>query len=196
MLLVGKHVGVIRQVGTARIDEIDARQGVLARDFLSAQVLFHRHREIGAALDRGVVADDHAFASRDPPDAGDHSRTGNRIAVHAVSGKLRQLEERTSRIEQRPHALARQQLAARDVSRPRSVAAALLDGADAFPQIRDERRHRVAIVRKRRIARGKLRFDDRHRFVRRRSASQAAAGRGCPGINVYGCTHCGSSRMR
>jgi hypothetical protein len=31
----------------------------IAGDFLRAQVFLHRHREVGAALDRGVVGDDH-----------------------------------------------------------------------------------------------------------------------------------------
>ena len=45
-----------------RIDQIDAGQPVLARDLLRAQMLLHRDRIVGAALDRGVVADDDAFA--------------------------------------------------------------------------------------------------------------------------------------
>ena len=71
MLAVGKHLGLVRQVGAAGIDQIDARQPVLARDLLRAQMLLHRHRIIGAALDRRIVADDHAFAALDAPDAGD-----------------------------------------------------------------------------------------------------------------------------
>ena len=64
MLAVGKHLGLMRQVGAAGIDQIDAGQPVLARDLLRAQMLLHRHRIIGAAFDGGIVADDDAFAAR------------------------------------------------------------------------------------------------------------------------------------
>ena len=64
VLAVGEHLGVLRQVGAAGVDEIDARQPVLARDLLRAQVLLDGHRVIRAALDGGVVADDHALAAR------------------------------------------------------------------------------------------------------------------------------------
>src|SRR3546814_5401036 len=43
----------------AGVDRVHAGQVVLARDLLRAQVLLHRHREVGAALDRGVVGDHH-----------------------------------------------------------------------------------------------------------------------------------------
>ena len=45
MLAVGEHLGLMRQVGAAGIDEIDARQRVLRRDLLRAQMLLHRHRD-------------------------------------------------------------------------------------------------------------------------------------------------------
>ena len=85
---------------------------------------------------------------------------GDVVVVHAVRGELRQLEERAARIEQRAHALARQQLAARDVLRARGFAAALLDRRDLCAQVGDERRHRVAVLHERRVARVELRFDD------------------------------------
>ena len=65
MLAVGKHFGLMRQIGAAGIDQIDAGQTVLRRDFLRAQVLLHRHRIIGAALDRRIVGDDHRLAAVD-----------------------------------------------------------------------------------------------------------------------------------
>jgi hypothetical protein len=52
MIAIGKHLGLVRQVGTAGIDQVDARQPVLSRDLLHAKVLLHRHRIVGAALDR------------------------------------------------------------------------------------------------------------------------------------------------
>ncbi len=116
MLAVGKHLGLVRQVGAAGVDQIDARQPVLARDLLRAQVLLHRHRVIGAALDGRVVADDHAFAALDPADAGDQAGAVDGVVVHAVGGERRQLQERRAGIDQAHHAVARQQLAARHMA--------------------------------------------------------------------------------
>ena len=184
VLLVGKHIGMRRQIGAAGVDEIDARQSVLPRDLLGTNVLFHGHRKVRAALHRRVVADDHAFAARDAPDAGDQPRAGDVVVVHAIGGELRQLEERTARIDQRAHALARQQLAASNVSRPGRFAAAELDFGDPLAHVRDERRHRVAIARERRIARIHFRFERRHRGsglrgnVKLRAISRATAPRG------------------
>ena len=113
VVAVREDVGLVRQVRAARIDEIDARQPVLARDLLRAQVLLHRHRVVGAALDRRVVADDHAFAAGHAADAGDDAGRRDVVVVHAERGELRELEERAARVEQRADALARQQLAAR-----------------------------------------------------------------------------------
>ena len=115
MLAIGKHVVLVGQVGAARIDQVDARQAVLRRDLLRAQVLLDRERKIGAALDGGVVGDDHALAPRDAADAGDDARARRLVAVHAVRRELPDLEKRRAGVEQRAHALARQELAARDV---------------------------------------------------------------------------------
>ena len=53
----------------------------------------------------------------------------NLVVVHAVGGERRQLEERRAGIDQRGDALARQQLAAREVALARGLAAALRDFA-------------------------------------------------------------------
>src|SRR5215470_7981789 len=49
---VREDVVLLGQERAARIDEVDARQPVLDRDLLAAQVLLHRHRVVGAALHR------------------------------------------------------------------------------------------------------------------------------------------------
>ena len=116
MFAVGKDLGLMRQVGAAGIDEIDAGQRVLQRDFLRAQMLLHRHRVIGAALDRRIVGDDHRLAAVDAPDAGDHARAVNVAFVHAVGGERADFEKRRAGIDQPGDALARQQLAARDMA--------------------------------------------------------------------------------
>ena len=188
VIAVGEHVDLVRQVGAARVDEIDARQAVLARDLLRPHVLLHGERIVGAALDRRVVADDDALATGDAPDAGDDARRRDVVAVHAVRRELRELEERRSRIDQRADALARQELAARDVLGAGARAAAFLDLGDLRAQVGDERRHRVAVVREHRVARVELRFDDGHGLRRQ--------GSGCPGIIAYGCAQRGSDCIR
>src|SRR3546814_3143478 len=65
MVTIGKDLGLMRQVGTARIDAVDARQPVELGDLLRAEVLLDRHRIIGAALHRGIVAHDHHLAAGD-----------------------------------------------------------------------------------------------------------------------------------
>ena len=66
VVAVGEHLVLGGQEGAAGVDEVDARQPVLQRDLLGAQVLLDRHRVVRAALDGGVVGDDHALAARRP----------------------------------------------------------------------------------------------------------------------------------
>jgi hypothetical protein len=125
VLLVREHLVLQRQERAAGIDEVDAGQAVFERDFLRAQMLLHRHREIRAALDGRVVGDDEDFAAMHAADAGDDAGAGRGIVVHAVRGERRQFEERRTRIEQGADAFARQQLAAFGVLRAGFFAAAL-----------------------------------------------------------------------
>ena len=148
MLAVGEHLGLMRQVGAAAIDQVDAGQPVLARDLLRAQVLLHRHRVIGAALDGAVVAHDHAFAALDAADAGDQSGAVDRVVVHAVGGERRQFEERRAGIEQLHDALARQQLAARTRdARGRAAGPPSAASARRFASSSDSARIRAALAR-------------------------------------------------
>ena len=142
MLAVGKHLGLVRQIGAAGIDQIDARQPVLARDLLGAQMLLHRHRIVGAALDGGIVADDDAFAAGDAADAGDESGAVNVVVIHAVGGERREFEERRAGVDQRHHAVARQKLAAREMALARARRAAFGRRGAAALQFGDQRRHR------------------------------------------------------
>ena len=116
MLAVGKDLGVIGQIGTAAVDQIDAGQPVGLGDLLGAQMLLHRHRIIGAALDGRIVADDHAFAARDPADAGDDARAGDVTVIKLMGSERRQLQEGRAGVDQLADALARQELAARDMT--------------------------------------------------------------------------------
>ena len=147
MPLVGKDLVLQRQEGAAGIDHVDAGKIVLPRDVLRPQMLLHGHRIIGAALDGGIVGDDHAFAARDAPDAGDDARRMHVAAIEAVGRQRRQLQERGPGIDQQIDALPRQHLAARCVAVARDLAAATGDLAELFTQIRDERAHGFSIAR-------------------------------------------------
>jgi hypothetical protein len=64
---VREHVGLHGQERAARVDQVGARQAVLERDLLRAQVLLDRQRKVGAALDGRVVRDDQRLAAGDRP---------------------------------------------------------------------------------------------------------------------------------
>ena len=112
VLTVGEDRVLQRQERAARIDQVEARQVVVQRDFLRAQVLLDRHRVVGAALDGRVVGDDHALAAADPAHPGDDARGGRVTVVEPVRRERRKLKERRAGIEQRAHAVAGEQLAA------------------------------------------------------------------------------------
>ncbi len=143
--LVREDLVLQRQERAAGIDQVDAGQMVLARDLLRAQVLLHRHGIVGAALDGGVVGDDDAFAAADAADAGDDAGGMHVAAVEPVGGERRELEERRAGIEQQVDALARQKFAARDVPRPRLLAAALDRGIELVAQVGDQALHRRGV---------------------------------------------------
>src|SRR4029077_9717128 len=100
-----------RQERPAAFHEVDARQTVVARDLLGAQVLLHRDGVIGAALHRRVIRHHHALAPGDPSYSGNDPGAGDIAAVHTVGGELRELEKRAAGIEQHPDALASGELA-------------------------------------------------------------------------------------
>ena len=147
VVAVGKNLVLQRQERAAGIDQIDAGQMVLARDLLRAQMLLHRHRIVGAALDGGVVGDDHALAPADAADAGDDARRRHVAAIHAVRGERRQLEKRRAGIEQQVDALARQQLAARQCAALRAPRCRPATAVELCAQVLDQRLHRVAALR-------------------------------------------------
>ena len=124
MLAVGEDLVLAGQERAAGVDEVDAGQAVLQRDLLGAQVLLDRHRVVGAALDGGVVGDDHALAPGHAADAGDDPGAGRLVVIEAVGGQRRALQERRAGVEQAVHPLAGQQLAAADVALAGALAAA------------------------------------------------------------------------
>ena len=115
MVAVGKDFVLIGQIGAAAIDQIDAGQLAFLGDFLRAQVLFHRHRVIGAALDRRVIGNDHHVEPVDATDPGDDAGAGRRIVIHAIGRRRADFQKRAARIKKVRNPLTRRHLAARGV---------------------------------------------------------------------------------
>ena len=144
--LVRKDLVLHRQEGAAGIHHVDARKIVLPRDVLRAQMLLHRQRIVGAALDGGVIGDDDAFPPRDAADAGDDARRMHVAAIEAVGGQRRQFEECGAGIDQEVDAVARQHLAARGVPLARGLAAAAGDLLELVAQFADKAAHDVGVA--------------------------------------------------
>ncbi len=87
MLAIGEHLGLQGQEGAAGVDEVDARQAVVAGNFLRPEVLLDGEGEVGAALHGGVVGDDHHLGAVYGADAGDDTGAGGSAVVHVVSGQ-------------------------------------------------------------------------------------------------------------
>jgi hypothetical protein len=136
MVAIGEDLGLVRQVGAARIDQIDTRQPVGPGDLLRAEMLLDRHRIVSAALHRRIVAHDHHRTARDAADAGDHPRARHFAMIHVAGGELADFEERRAGIEQPLDSVAGKQLAARGMlvaGRLRSAERSLGDiGAQPF----------------------------------------------------------------
>ena len=141
VLAVGEDLVLQRQVGAARVDEVDARQAVLRRDLLGAEVLLDREREVRAALHGRVVGDDHALAALDDADPGHDPRAGRLAVVQVPGGQRAELEEGAVRVAEEVDPLARGQLAAAAMPLRRSLAAAPRDERGPLAQLRDERLH-------------------------------------------------------
>ena len=141
VVAVGEHLRLQRQKRPARVDEVDARQPVLLRDLLRAQMLLHRQREVRAALHGRIVRDDHALAALDHADPGHDPRRRRLTVVHIPRRQLVQLQKRRSRIDQPVDPLPRRQLAPRAMPLQRPLAAAAGDQLRALPQLGDQRLH-------------------------------------------------------
>ena len=138
VLAVREHVVLEREEGAARVDQVEAWEPVAQRDLLRAQVLLDGHRVVGAALDRGVVRHHHDLAARHAPDPGDDPRARGVAVVEALRRERRQLEEGRPGVAQALDALARQQLAARDVTLTGALPASRRDALEALAQVGGE----------------------------------------------------------
>ena len=146
VLAVGEDVVLHRQERAPGVDEVDAGQVIVARDRLCAQVLLDGHRVVGAALDGGVVGDDHHLAALDTADAGDDAGGGHRVvltrsAVHAIGSERAQLEERAARVEQAVDPIPHQELATTGVLGSGTLRATLAHECQPLAQVVDEVAH-------------------------------------------------------
>ena len=98
----------MRQVRTAAVDQIDARQVIGLGNLLRAQMLFDGHGVVRATLHRRVVADDHTLAPRNTTDPANQTRAGNLAVVKVIGRKLADFQKWRARIKQAFDALARQ----------------------------------------------------------------------------------------
>src|SRR6185295_19476125 len=117
----------------------------LAGDLLRPEVLLYRDGIVRTALDRRVVAHDHAISPLDPSDAGDEAGPVDGIVVEPVGGERRQLEERAAGIEQAVDTLPRQKLPTGGVAVPRLLRAAERCSGPALLEFARERRHPRAV---------------------------------------------------
>ena len=106
MVAVGKNLRLMGQVGSARIDQINARKVIGLSNFLGTQMLLHGHRIVSAAFDRGVVADDHHLPTRHAADPGDNSSRRDFAIIQVIGGKLPDLQKRGAGIKHSLHPLA------------------------------------------------------------------------------------------
>ena len=103
---------------------------------------------VGAALDGGVVAHDHAFAPLDAADAGDDAGAVDRVLVHAVGGERRELEKRRAGVDQAQHAFSRKKLSARRMPVARTLPARRARLARGAPPVVERARaSRAALAR-------------------------------------------------
>ena len=123
------------------VDQVDAGETVLLGDLLGAQVLLDGQGEVGAALDRRVVRDDHALAALDDADAGDDPGGGRLAVVEVPGGERVQLEEGRAGIDEPVDPLPGEQLAARAVALDRALPAAGRDLCASLAQLRDQLGH-------------------------------------------------------
>ncbi len=127
MLAVGEDVLLARQVGATGIHQIEAGQAILQGDGLGAQVLLHRQRIIGAALNRGVVGNDHALDALDAADAGHYPGRRYLFLINVEGCQGADFQKGRTGVQQLVDALAGQQLAAAGMARLGLGAAAFTD---------------------------------------------------------------------
>ena len=162
VVAVGEHLGLERQEGAAGVDQVDAGQGVLLGDLLRAQVLLDGDGVVGAALDGGVVGDDHAGQAGDGADAGDDAGARRLVVVEALAGQGRELEEGGAAVDQALDPLAGEQLAAGAMALDLGVAATGPHALEPAFQISNKFLHMLTVLAELVTTDVEMRVDARH----------------------------------
>ena len=199
VVAVREHVGLEGEEGAAAVDEIDARQLVLERDLLRAQVLLDGHRVVRAALDGRVVRDDDAGRALHAADARDDPGARGVVVVEAGGGQRAQFQERAARVQESVDPLADRELAAFAVALDGAVVApgsAARDRLLALPQVVDEGGHRVVV--RARLGGGGVEpaAQDGHARMIGRACTGDRASRGPPASMCVWCTYRRTSRRQ
>ena len=87
MVLIGKYLVALRQIGAAAIDEIDDGQAIFEGNVLGANVFADGFLEKGSALRRRVVGDDHADHAADGTDPRHQARARHGVVVKSPGGQ-------------------------------------------------------------------------------------------------------------
>ena len=100
MIAIREHFGLVRQVRTTRIDQVDAWQFVLCCHFLSPQMLFDCDWIISAAFHRWIVRHNHAQRTGNLTNSSDHSACWQRLPwVQVFPSELQPSKSKNSRLE-------------------------------------------------------------------------------------------------
>ncbi len=116
MVLVGEDLILQREESTAGIDQVDDPELVLLGDLLSPNVFLDGHRNQRAALDGGVVCDEHPGHAVHDADPGHDAGPRHLVVVLAEAGQGRQFEKRRSLVGDHVDPFAGQVLAPRQVT--------------------------------------------------------------------------------
>ena len=162
MIFVGKYLILLRQVRAATVDQVNAGQVILFGDFLCAQMFFHGHGEIAAALHRGIITDDDTFLSRHPANAGDHPGGGHILAIHVICGELGKFQKGRSLVQQPVNPLAGQKLAAVQMTLAIFLTAAAFYEGQLVPEVRHNMGHSLLISQIFQAVTVYIRLNDRH----------------------------------
>src|SRR5215813_2616879 len=104
-----------RKIGAGGFDQRDRCEMIRRGDLSQSRVFALADLADRAAFDRRFVGDDQTLAARDKPNAADHAHA-DEFVLHPVTGQRRNFEKIGAFVEQHLHALARRQLASRQMA--------------------------------------------------------------------------------
>ena len=121
MILVGKDFVLQRKERATGVDEVDHAETVLLGDLLGPNMFLDGNGDERAALDGGVVGDEHPGHTVHDPDAGDDAAARHLVVVLAEAGQGGEFKERRLVIRDHVDPVADEHLAAREVAFDRAL---------------------------------------------------------------------------